>query len=68
MLHITPGELEALRLLASGATTDHIAERLSMTRSDTESLVRALLLRMGAGSEHEAVAAARRRGLLTLAG
>jgi DNA-binding CsgD family transcriptional regulator len=68
MLHITPSELEALQLLATGATTDHIAARLQMNRSDAESLVRALMVRMGAASERDVIAAARRRGLITLAG
>ena len=68
MLRITPSELEALQLLATGATTEHIAARLEMNRSDVESLVRALMVRMGAASEHDAIAAARRRGLITLTG
>jgi DNA-binding CsgD family transcriptional regulator len=68
MLHITPSELEALQLLATGATADHMADRLNMNRSDVESLVRALMARMGATSEHDAIAAARRRGLITMTG
>jgi DNA-binding CsgD family transcriptional regulator len=68
MLHITPSELEALQLLAVGATTDHIADRLRMNRSEVESLVQALMVRMGTASEHDAIAAARRRGLIALTG
>jgi DNA-binding CsgD family transcriptional regulator len=64
MLHITPAEREALRFLAAGATTEGIADHLAMSVPDVESLVRALMIRMGAVSEADLVAAARRRGLL----
>jgi DNA-binding CsgD family transcriptional regulator len=64
MLHITPAERDALRLLAAGATTQAVADGLGMSAPDVETLVRALMVRMGAGSVADAVAAARRRGLV----
>jgi len=64
MLHITPAERDVLRLLGAGATIDGIADHLAMSASDVEALVRALMARMGALSEADLVAVARRRGLL----
>jgi DNA-binding CsgD family transcriptional regulator len=64
MLHITPAERDALRMLAAGAATHGIADHLAMSAPDVESLVRALMVRMGAVSEADLVAVARRRGLL----
>jgi DNA-binding CsgD family transcriptional regulator len=64
MLHITPDERDALQLLAIGATKDSIAGHLGMSASDVESLIRGLLARMDVVSESDAIAAARRRGLL----
>jgi DNA-binding CsgD family transcriptional regulator len=64
MLHITPAERDALRLLAAGATAQGIADHLALSAPDVESLVRGLMVRMGAESQADLIAVARRRGLL----
>lgn len=64
MLHITPAERDTLCLLAAGATRERIADHLKMSTPDVESLVGALMVRMGAVSVADAVDAARRRGLV----
>jgi DNA-binding CsgD family transcriptional regulator len=64
MLHITPDERDTLWLLANGATRARIAGHLGTSVPEVDLLVRALCVRMGAASETDAVAAARRRGLL----
>ena len=62
VLHITPQEQAALRLLAGGNATDEIANRLGI--GDIDRHLTTLFARMGAASPDEAVAAAARRGLL----
>jgi DNA-binding NarL/FixJ family response regulator len=64
VLHITPWERSALELLASGATTTDLAQRLGVPEREVETRLRMLFARMGAASRADAVAAASRRGLL----
>ena len=64
ILHITPGERAALRLLAQGTTTDALAGHLGTTEDQAEAYLITLFAKMGAGDRDEAVAAAGRRGLL----
>ncbi len=65
MLQITPKERAALRLLAGGHAAKEIADCLGFSESELDAQLAMLFLRMGAVSQIEAVAAARRRGLLT---
>ena len=61
---LTPREQEILRLLARGARTRQIAGMLHIATNTVRSHVQALLSKLGAHSRLEAVAIARRRGLL----
>ena len=61
---LTPRQLEVLQLLARGATTDGIAADLHLSRETVRNHVRAVLERLGATSRLEAVAFARRDGLV----
>lgn len=67
MLQITPSERAALQLLANGNAATEIAGRLGISECEVEAHLTALFARMGAASRAEAIAAAFRRGLLTLA-
>ena len=64
MLQITPLERVALQLLASGAATNGLADRLGMDECELETSLNALFARMGVTGRAEALAAAGRRGLL----
>ena len=64
MLHITPRERAALKLLADGRTTTEIASGLGVSEPAVEEQLTTLFARMGAASRTEAIAAALRRGLL----
>jgi DNA-binding CsgD family transcriptional regulator len=66
VLHITPLERTALQLLASGAETPALVERFGLNEQAVEAQLASLFSRMGAGSRAEAVAAAARRGLVTV--
>lgn len=57
-------ELEVLQLLADGASTDDIAEQLSLSVHTVRNHVRNLTEKLGATSRIEAVAIAHRRGLV----
>jgi len=61
---LTPRQLEVLQLLARGTTTDEIAADLHLSRQTVRNHVRALLERLEATSRLEAVAFARRDGLV----
>jgi DNA-binding CsgD family transcriptional regulator len=61
---LTPRQLEVLQLLARGSTTDGIAAHLHLSRETVRNHVRALLERLGATTRLEAVAFARRDGLV----
>jgi DNA-binding CsgD family transcriptional regulator len=64
-LQITPSERHALRLLANGHTAKDVAAGLRMGTVDAEVLLRGLFTALGAATEAEAIAAARRRGLVS---
>lgn len=64
VLQITPGERDALRLMANGKAIWEIAGDLGMSEGVAEEQLAALFERLGASSRSEAVGAARRRGLL----
>jgi DNA-binding CsgD family transcriptional regulator len=63
-LRITPLERRALQMLATGHTTGGVAAGLGISALETETLLAALFAAMGASTRVQAVAAARRRGLL----
>ncbi|MER6582608.1 response regulator transcription factor [Nonomuraea sp. NPDC001023] len=61
---LTARERETLRLLAEGASTDEIGTRLGVARNTARNHVQHVLEKLGARSKLEAVAVARREGLL----
>jgi len=61
---LTPRQLEVLRCLAMGLSTDQIAERMGIARDTVRNHVRDLLRRLGVHSRLEAVIAAHERGLV----
>jgi DNA-binding NarL/FixJ family response regulator len=64
VLHITPGERDALQMLADGVPPRAIAERLGTTECDVGAWLNSLFSRMGAACATDALAVALRRGLL----
>ena len=62
--HLTPRQYEVLELLAQGVAVRPLAVRLGIRESTARNHVRALLGELDAHSQLEAVATARRRGLL----
>jgi DNA-binding CsgD family transcriptional regulator len=65
VLHITPLERTALQMLASGAETRALADRLGLHEQALEAHLVSLFSRMGVGNVGEALEAAVRRGLVT---
>jgi PAS domain S-box-containing protein len=61
---LTPRQMQVLRLLGEGASTNHVAATLHLSRETVRNHVRHVLRALGAHSRLEAVAIARRRGLL----
>lgn len=61
---LTPRQLEVLQLLARGTTTDRMAADLHLSRETVRNHIRAVIDRLGARNRLEAVAFARRDGLL----
>jgi PAS domain S-box-containing protein len=61
---LTPRQTQVLHLLAEGASTMHIQETLQLSRETVRNHIRHVLRAFGAHSRLEAVAAARRIGLL----
>jgi DNA-binding NarL/FixJ family response regulator len=61
---LTTREQETLVLLAGGASTEEVSERLGVTRNTVRNHVQRILDKLGARSKLEAVAIARREGLL----
>jgi DNA-binding NarL/FixJ family response regulator len=61
---LTAREQETLVLLAAGASTEEVSERLGVTRNTVRNHVQRILDKLGARSKLEAVAIARREGLL----
>jgi PAS domain S-box-containing protein len=64
---LTTRQMEVLRLLGEGASTDQIAAMLHVSRETVRNHVRNILRALGAHSRLEAVAEAHRRGLLRAA-
>jgi PAS domain S-box-containing protein len=62
--HLTPRQIQILRLLAHGHSTAQIADELHLAVPTVRNHVRRLLGAIGAHSRLEAVALARREGLL----
>ncbi|WP_299538763.1 response regulator transcription factor [uncultured Streptomyces sp.] len=63
--NLTPREREALHLLAEGRNTAEISELLGVALNTGRNHVQRVLEKLGARSQLEAVAIARREGLLT---
>jgi PAS domain S-box-containing protein len=61
---LTGRQLQVLQLLAAGESTDQIAAALTLSKETVRNHVRRLTRALGAHSRLEAVALARRRGLL----
>jgi DNA-binding NarL/FixJ family response regulator len=61
---LTIRELEVLSLLDAGLDAARIAERLVIARNTARNHIQRVLVKLGAHSRHEAVAIARREGLL----
>ena len=61
---LTPRELEVLALLAAGRSNSEIGQHLFISRKTASVHVSNILAKLGAASRTEAVALARRRGLL----
>ncbi|MGI5271265.1 response regulator [Nonomuraea sp. CA-218870] len=61
---LTGRERETLHLLAEGVSTDQVSERLGIARNTARNHIQRVLEKLGARSKLEAVAIARRRGLL----
>ena len=61
---LTPRELEVLALMASGRSNSEIGQQLFISRKTASVHVSNILAKLGAVSRTEAVALARRRGLL----
>jgi DNA-binding NarL/FixJ family response regulator len=61
---LTPREREVLVLLAEGLTVDRISRRLQLSLHTTRGYVKRILAKLEAHSQLEAVAVAKRRGLL----
>jgi DNA-binding NarL/FixJ family response regulator len=61
---LTARERETLLLLAEGASTDEIGERLGVARNTVRNHIQRVLEKLGARSKLEAVAIARREGMV----
>jgi DNA-binding NarL/FixJ family response regulator len=61
---LTQRQVEVLRLLAEGKTTDEIAGALGLSRTTVRNYVANLLAAMGVHSRLQAVVAARGAGIL----
>ncbi|RRD47085.1 response regulator transcription factor [Tessaracoccus sp. OH4464_COT-324] len=64
MLALSARELEVLQLVADGASNDAIAARLVLSRATVKTHLTHIYEKLGVGSRTEAVAVARRRGVL----
>ena len=62
---LTPRELEVLALMAAGRSNSEIGQQLFISRKTASVHVSNILAKLGAASRTEAVALARRRGLLS---
>src|SRR3954468_3337311 len=64
--HLTPRELEALRLLAAGKSNKEIAAALDIAEGTTKAHLNKLFQKLGVTSRTEALAEAVKRGLVRL--
>ena len=64
-LQITPSERHALQLLANGNTTNDVATDLGIGTVEAEVLLTTLFAALGAATRVEAIALARKRGLVS---
>jgi DNA-binding CsgD family transcriptional regulator len=64
--HLTPRELEALRLLAAGKSNKEIAAALDIAEGTTKIHLNKLFQKLGVTSRTEALAEAVKRGLIRL--
>jgi DNA-binding NarL/FixJ family response regulator len=62
--HLTARQLQVVRLLAEGVTARRIAARLGLAETTVRNHIRAVLSELGVHSQLEAVAKARRQGLV----
>jgi DNA-binding CsgD family transcriptional regulator/PAS domain-containing protein len=62
---LTPRQREILRLLADGRSNEEIAQALDLSRTTVRNHTSGLYARLGVRSRLEAVAVARRRGIVT---
>jgi PAS domain S-box-containing protein len=62
---LTPRQREVLQLLADGTPAKMVARQLGISETTVRNHIRSLLLELGCHSQLEAVAEARRRGLLS---
>lgn len=65
---LTPRELEVLRLLAGGASTEDVADGLFVSVSTVRNHVHSILTKLGVHSKLEAVVTAVREGIIDLPG
>jgi PAS domain S-box-containing protein len=63
--HLTPRQAEVLRHLAAGCSTEQIAKYMGLSVETVRNHIRAVLRKLSAHSRLEAVANARKLGLLT---
>jgi len=63
---LTAREVEILRVLAEGKSTDEVAESLFISRLTVQSHVKSILAKLGVHSKLEAVTFALRRGIIEL--
>ena len=64
--HLTPRELEVLRLLGDGRDPRGIAKELGVSLNTCRGYVKAVLAKLGVHSQLEAVVLATRAGLIRL--
>jgi DNA-binding NarL/FixJ family response regulator len=64
--HLTPAEINVLRLIAAGRANKEIAEQLSTTEESVKSRVRSILSKLGASDRTHATTIALKRGIIEL--
>jgi DNA-binding NarL/FixJ family response regulator len=63
---LTPGEVEVLRLIASGNANKQIADRLSVTEETVKGRVKSILSKLSANDRTHAATIALKRGIIEL--
>ena len=64
LLQITPGERQALQLIAQGKAVGEVGQCLGVSPNELGSQLTALFAKLGAGIGAEAIAEAARRGIV----